>query len=150
MNQAIGVNDPNHMRNTFTIGAALIDQYDTDEMDDGVTGNTITIIDYDGNNANWAYGIENMSFDDPAFNQSRPWFAPYPPGPPAGYVLLNRRFENVGEFGYAYNPASTLTSKTLDFASATSQDKPIARFLYLQYGRPAADHIKLARRHCES
>ena len=26
---------------------------------------------------------------------------------PANYVLLNRRFENVGEFGYAYNPAST-------------------------------------------
>ena len=50
---------------------------------------------------------------------------------PANYVLLNRRFENVGEFGYAYNPASTLASKTLDFASAASHDRRDARFLYL-------------------
>ena len=50
MNQAIGVNDPNHVRNTFTIGAAIIDQYDTDDLHDSgtggsPTGNTITIID---------------------------------------------------------------------------------------------------------
>ena len=56
MNQAIGVNDPNHVRNTFNIGAALIDQYDTDDLYDpdpntpgnGTIGNTITIIDYGG------------------------------------------------------------------------------------------------------
>ena len=47
---------------------------------------------------------------------------------PANYVLLNRRFENVGEFGYAYNPASTLASKTLDFASSTSNDKAMLDF----------------------
>ena len=35
MNQGNGgVNDPNHVRNTFTIGAALIDQYDTDDLYD--------------------------------------------------------------------------------------------------------------------
>ena len=50
MNQAIGVNDPNHVRNTFTVGAAIIDQYDTDDLFDSPpggseTGNTITIID---------------------------------------------------------------------------------------------------------
>ena len=74
MNQAIGVNDPNHVRNTFTIGAALIDQYDTDDLDDtdpnlpnGAAGNTITIIDYGG--ASYAYGIEGMSFDNP----NPPW-----------------------------------------------------------------------------
>jgi hypothetical protein len=132
MNQANGgVPDPNHVRNTFTVGAALIDQYDTDDLYDpdpnppanGNAGNTITIIDYGG--ASYAYGIEGMSFDDPNFNSLRPPFAPYPPPAPASYVLLNRRFENVGEFGYAYNPASTTASKTLDFASSTSHDRAI-------------------------
>ena len=55
MNQANGGGfvDPNHVRNTFTVGAALIDQYDTDDLydldpnppNDGNYGNTITIID---------------------------------------------------------------------------------------------------------
>ena len=135
MNQAIGVNDPNHVRNTFNVGAALIDQYDTDDLDEtdpnlpnGAPGNTITIINYDNNPANYAYGLEGMSYDDPNLNSARPPFAPYPPGAPAGYVLLNRRFENVGEFGYAYNPASTTTSKTLDLASATSPARAILDF----------------------
>jgi hypothetical protein len=69
-----------------------------------------------------------MSYDDPNNNLLRPWFAPYPPGPPQGYILLNRRFENVGEFGYAYNPASTTASKTLDFASSTSPARAILDF----------------------
>jgi hypothetical protein len=126
----------------FTVGAALIDQYDTDDLYDpdppntGTTGNTITIIDYGG--ASYAYGIEGMSFDDPLFNTLRPGpYCPYPPGAPAGYVLLNRRFENVGEFGYAYNPASTTTSKTLDFAASTSHDKPLLDFFtYSTAGQP--------------
>src|SRR5206468_2719207 len=93
---------------------------DTDDLDDGVTGNIITFIDYDDNPANYAYGIESMSYDDPAVNLSRPPSAPYPPGAPVGYVLLNRRFENVGEFGYAYSPSSTTATKTLDFSTSTS------------------------------
>jgi hypothetical protein len=134
MNQANGgVPDPNHVRNTFTVGAALIDQYDTDDLYDPDpnppanldAGNTITIIDYDGVPAHYAYGIEGMSFDNPLFNLLRPPFAPYPPPVPATYPLLNRRFENVGEFGYAYNPVSTTASKTLDFASSTSRDRAI-------------------------
>src|SRR5262249_7894381 len=49
MTKAIGYTDPNHVRNTFTIGAALIDQYDTDDLYDmpvggADKGNTITII----------------------------------------------------------------------------------------------------------
>ena len=77
MNEANGgVNDPNHIRNTFNVGAALIDQYDGDDLYDpdpnppgnGNYGNTITIIDYDGNTFNYAYGIEAMSYDDPNFN----------------------------------------------------------------------------------
>jgi Putative Ig domain len=117
--------DPNHLRNAFNVGAALIDQYDTDDLDDGVTGNTITIINYNNNTNNYAYGMESMSYDDPAVNQSRP---PSAPNPPAGYVLLNRRFENVGEFGYAYNPGSTTLSKTLDFFSSASTNAPILDF----------------------
>ena len=59
---------------------------------------------------------------------------------PANYVLLNRRFENVGEFGYAYNPASTLrrarpwisrlrqvrTGRLLDFFTYNTVDVPPA------------------------
>jgi hypothetical protein len=76
-----------------------------------------------------------MSFDnpnDPNSNPARPGsigsFCPYPPPVPLSYALLNRRFENVGEFGYAYNPGSTTSSKTLDFASSTSKDKPLLDF----------------------
>jgi hypothetical protein len=46
----------------------------------------------------------------------------------ANYPFLNRRFESVGEFGYAYSPLSTLTSQTLDFTSAASNDKAILDF----------------------
>jgi Putative Ig domain len=133
MNQAIGYSDPNHLRHTFEIGAALIDQYDTDDLYDAPvggadSGNTITIINYDDNPFNYVYGIEGMSFDDPTQNEDRPPFAPYPPPVPANYVLLNRRFENVGEFGYAHNPASTMASKTLNFASSTSPERAMLDF----------------------
>jgi hypothetical protein len=122
----------------FNVGAALIDMYDTDDLVDpdpnppvnGTNGNPITIIDYDGNSADYAYGIEGISFDDPNVNPLRPPFAPNPLslGIPANYVLLDRRFENVGEFGYAYNPASTLPSKTLDFERSTSVDRALLDF----------------------
>ena len=154
-NEAIGVNDPNRIQNTFNIGAALIDLYDGDDLNDpdpnnpgdGTTGNTITIIDYGG--ASYAYGIEAMSYDDPNFNLQRP--GPYCPNPlslgvPANYVLLNRRFENVGEFGYAYNPASTTPSKTLDFASATSKDRAILDFFTYNEASPRAGIVNLNTR----
>jgi hypothetical protein len=127
----------------FAIGAALIDQYDTDDLHDSPptgseTGNTITIIDYlnDGKPENYAYGVETMSFDNPnpnSGNADRPPFAPGPEPTPlpsrANYARLNRRFESVGEFGYAYNPANTYRpSRTLDFASATSNDRAILDF----------------------
>ena len=135
-------------RTVFTVGAAMIDQYDTDDLYDPDPtqslnfGNTVTIIDYlgDGHPENYAYGIEGMSYDDPNQNLSRAPFAPGFGSPPlpANYALLNRRFENVGEFGYAYSPASTLTSETLDFASSTSKDKPILDFFtYNTAGQPA-------------
>ncbi len=115
----------------FNVGAAIIDLYDTDDLIDpdpnppcsGDCGNPITTIDYGG--ATYAYGIEGISFEDPTINVARPGpYCAYPPPVPNNYVLLNRRFENVGEFGYAYNPAST----TLDFASAASNDKALLDF----------------------
>ena len=158
-NEAIGVNDPNRIRNTFMIGAALIDLFDGDDLDDpdpnppvnGAYGNTITIIDYDGNKFNYAYGIEAMSYDDPNFNFARPPFAPNPLslGVPLNYVLLNRRFENVGEFGYAYNPASdplVTPSRTLDFASATSKDRAILDFFTYNEATPRAGIVNLNTR----
>jgi hypothetical protein len=142
-----GASDP---QNTFAVGAALIDQYDSDDLDDldpnlpGVPGNTITIIDYGG--ASYAYGIEGMSYDDPTVNLSRPYFAPYPPPTPANYVLLNRRFENVGEFGYAYNPTSTLANMTMVFASAGCADKPILDFFTYNEASPRAGIVNLNTR----
>jgi hypothetical protein len=129
-------------KTVFTVGAAIIDQYDPDDLYDpdpnppnnGNFGNTITIIDTvgSGNPADYVYGIEGMSFDDPDSIPPPPVrpgaYCPYPPPVPANYALLNRRFENVGEFGYAYSPASTTASKTLDFASSTSKDKPLLDF----------------------
>ena len=80
------------------IGAALIDQYDTDDLYDpdpnppnnGNYGNTITIIDYGGSNPNYVYGIEGMSFDDPNQNVARPPFAPYPPPLCAGKLRTSQ------------------------------------------------------------
>ncbi len=154
MNQAIGVVDPNHVRNTFNVGAALIDQYDTDDLFDPppgqpappTHGNTITIIDYDGNPADYAYGIEGMSFDPPDQNLDRPPFAPYPPPVPPNYPLLNRRFENVGEFGYAYNPAAITVAKTLDFASATSHDRALLDFFTYNTASQRAGIVNLNTR----
>ena len=160
-NEAVGVNDPNRIRNTFNIGAALIDLYDGDDLNDpdpnnpgnGETGNTITIIDYLNDEAhpeNYVYGIEAMSYDAPNPNLLRPPFAPGFSSPPlpANYVLLNRRFENVGEFGYAYNPASTNTtpSKTLDFASATSRDRALLDFFTYNEASPRAGIVNLNTR----
>ncbi len=157
MNQASGgFVDPNHVRNTFNVGAALIDQYDTDDLYDpdpnppsnGNAGNTITIIDYvgNGNPADYVYGIEGMSYDDPTQNFNRPPFAPYPPPAPAEYVLLNRRFENVGEFGYGYNPASTTPSKTLDFASPTSRERALLDFFTYNTASQRAGIVNLNTR----
>ena len=61
-------------------------------------------------------------------------------------MLLNRRFENVGEFGYAYNPASTLASKTLDFFTAASTDKPMLDFFTYNTASPRAGIVNLNTR----
>jgi hypothetical protein len=127
--------DPAHIHTTLSAGAALIDQYDDDTAADPVTGTTTTMIEYNGG---WAFGLENADPARPA-PSPLPTASPFPtPGgmsptpPPAvsGYVMLNRPFRNVGEFGYAFRASATPTPppsipKTIDFATATSPDAPI-------------------------
>ena len=120
----------------LSIGAAIIDQYDDDTAVDPTTGTTTTIIEYNGG---WAFGLENT---DPARPSASPSPVPSPFPPPAGmlptpppaiptYVMLNRSFRNVGELGYAFRasagatPTPSPNPKTLDFATATSQDAPL-------------------------
>ena len=135
MNRTNG-DDSGHILTTLSVGAALIDQYDDDTAADPLTETTTTMIEYSGG---WAVGLENI---DPARPSASPSPAPSPFPLPAGmsptpppaiptYVMLNRAFRNVGEFGYAFRAASGSTPtpspnpKTLDFHSAASPDAPI-------------------------
>lgn len=127
--------DPAHIQTTLAAGAALIDQYDDDTSADPVTGTTTTMIEFNGG---WAFGLENSDPARPA-PSPLPTASPFPtpggmsPTPlPAvsGYVMLNRPFRNVGEFGYAFRASTTptpppSTPKTIDFATAASPDAPI-------------------------
>jgi hypothetical protein len=124
--------DTTHIYTTLSIGAAVIDQYDDSTAADPLTGTTTTMIEYNGG---WAFGLENT---DPGRPSPSPSPSPPPAGmsptpPPAvsGYVMLNRAFRNVGEFGYAFRASASATPspsplpKTLDFFTATSPDGPI-------------------------
>lgn len=128
--------DSVHILTTLSVGAALIDQYDDDTAGDPVTGTTTTMIEYSGG---WAVGLENI---DPARPSPSPSPMPSPFPPPSGmsptpppalptYVMVNRPFRNVGEFGYAFRAASGPTPtpspspKTIDFYTATSPDAAI-------------------------
>jgi len=117
------VDDPDdtHILRALSVGAAIINQYQTADLVDPKSGTRTAIIEYakgDGTPL-YAYGMAN---EDPL---RRP---PAAPAPPANYVFLNRRFENVGEFGYAYDLASTTASHTLNFQTSASKDKPILDF----------------------
>ncbi len=113
--------DNTHILRALSVGAAIINQYQTADLVDPKSGTRTTIIEYGNEDGTplYAYGMAN---EDPL---RRP---PAAPPPPVGYVFLNRRFENVGEFGYAYDLASTSASHTLDFKTSASNDKPILDF----------------------
>jgi hypothetical protein len=127
--------DASHIYTTLSLGAALIDQYDDGTAADPITGTTTTIIEYNGG---WAFGLENI---DPARPSPSPSPAPSPfpapggmsPTPPpsvAGYVMLDRPFRSVGEFGYTFRASATPTPtpaspKTIDFVTSNSPDAPI-------------------------
>lgn len=126
--------DATNIAQTLGLGAAIIDQYDDDTAADPITATTTTMIEYNGG---WAVGLENT---DPARPTTSPAPSPFPspggmsptPAPAvAGYVMLNRPFRNVGEFGYAFRgsasptPIPSPTPKTVDFVTATSIDAPL-------------------------
>ncbi len=123
--------DTTHIYTTLSIGAAIIDQYDDSTVADPLIGITTTMIEYNGG---WAFGLENT---DPGRPPASPSPFPAPAGmsptpPPAvsGYVMLDRPFRNVGEFGYAFRASAAPTAtpaspKTLDFFTSISPDAPI-------------------------
>ena len=92
----------NTIANILSLGACIIDQYDVDA--------TTTQIEYgSGVPTPIAYGME-------APDSLRP---PDAPPPPAGYIVLNRTFRNVGELGYAFNP---ITGSKLNFHASPSSN----------------------------
>jgi hypothetical protein len=101
----------------LSLGAAIIDQYDTDQV--------TTAIEYGPSPQPLAWGMENLASPIP-MGLASPSPSPPPPTPIPGYLLgggvLQRPFQNVGELGYAYNP---ITGSTIDFRTANSNDAPL-------------------------
>jgi Tfp pilus assembly protein PilX len=109
---------------TLTLGASLIDQYDTD--------NTTTVIEYAGGPPpSRAYGMESLAIPTPS----------PAPSPPPGAVILNRPFRNVGEFGYAYKSTTT----TLDFKS-NNADAPLLDLFTYNTATPRSGIVSLNTR----
>jgi hypothetical protein len=112
------------MAETLTIGASLIDQYDTD--------NTTTVIEYAGGSPPpRAYGMEALPSPTPS----------PAPSPPPGAVILNRPFRNVGELGYAYKT----TIATLNFSSANN-DAPVIDLFTYNIANPRSGIVNLNTR----
>ncbi len=65
-----------------------------------------------------------MEDQDPPIPMGSPSPSPVPT-PISGYFVLQRPFQNVGELGYAYNPASGVT---LDFYTSGSNEAAILDF----------------------
>jgi hypothetical protein len=97
----------------LSLGAAIIDQYDTDQV--------TTAIEYGPSPQPIAWGMENRS-PPVLMGLASPSPSPTPSPSPSGYIVLQRPFQNVGELGYAYNP---ITGNTLDFRTANSNDAPL-------------------------
>jgi hypothetical protein len=91
--------DARDLATTLALGAAIIDQHDSDSA--------TMRIDYAGGSV---YGMEKN-------DAARP---PAAPLPPANYYGVNRPFRNVGELGYVYKQGSIRSDETLDFASSTN------------------------------
>jgi hypothetical protein len=135
--------DPTHRLKAFSIGASLIDQYDSGadcpsegcDLDTTLTGNTqkyqthTTVIDYGGNNL--AYGME-LDYSNPlggadngdepyvqnptGSHPHRPQFAPIPA---ANTQVVNHAFSQVGDLGYGIETPTTGVP-TLGFWNSTT------------------------------
>ena len=106
----------NTIAKILSLGAAIIDQYDTDQV--------TTAIEYGPSPQPIAWGMEDRS---PAvlMGLALPTPSPTPSPSPSGYIVLQRPFQNVGELGYAYNP---VTGNTLDFRTSGSSDAALLDF----------------------
>jgi hypothetical protein len=126
--------DPQRLLKTFSIGASLIDHYDSDadDLDDTLTGNDkrwqthTTVIEYAPDT--FAYGMEtsDVPYNSNANQPHRPYGAPNPVGNP---VVINHAFTNVGEFGHGIL-TSDASQPTLDFRSASSEAPVLDFFSY--------------------
>ena len=92
----------------LALGAAIIDQYDTDQV--------TTAIEYGPSPKPIAWGMENRS-PPVLMGLASPSPSTTPSPSPSGYIVLQRPFQNVGELGYAYNP---IIGQTLDFKTSGS------------------------------
>jgi len=92
----------------LSLGAAIIDQYDADQVTTAIEYGPVAI-------------PQPVAWGAEAANPVIPMGSPVPspsPTPIAGYSpVLNRPFQNVGELGYAYN---SISGNTLDFRTAGS------------------------------
>jgi hypothetical protein len=128
-----GGQQPGNLARTFSIGASLIDQFDSnaDDLDNTLTGQDkkwqthTTVIEYAP--GLFAYGMEtgDVNYDAPG-NQAgrRPYGAPNPIG---GTQVINHAFSTVGELGYGID-TSDPSQPTLNFYSASSSDAAVLDF----------------------
>jgi len=97
----------------LSLGAAIIDQYDADQITTGIEYAPAPAV---------AWGAEDR-------NPVNPMGSPVPspsPTPITGYTpVLQRPFQNVGELGYVYNP---ITGATLNFYVSGSVDARLLDF----------------------
>ena len=106
----------NTIAKILSLGAAIIDQYDTDQV--------TTAIEYGPSPQPIAWGTEDRS-PPVLMGLALPTPSPTPSPSPSGYTVLQRPFQNVGELGYAYNP---ITGNTLDFRTSGSSDAALLDF----------------------
>jgi hypothetical protein len=84
----------------LSLGAAIIDQYDADQVTTGIEYASAPAV---------AWGMENAAPTPIPMGTPAP--TPFPTPIPS-YVVLQRPFQNVGELGYAHNP---ITGATVNF-----------------------------------
>jgi Tfp pilus assembly protein PilX len=97
----------------LSLGAAIIDQYDADQVTTGIEYAPAPAV---------AWGAENRS---PAIPMGSPGPSPLPTPIPGYSPVLQQPFQSVGELGYTYNP---ITGNTLDFRTSGSADAALLDF----------------------
>jgi Tfp pilus assembly protein PilX len=97
----------------LSLGAAIIDQYDADQVTTGIEYAPAPAV---------AWGAEDRN---PVIPMGSPVPSPSPTPIPGYTLVIQRPFQNVGELGYAYNPIS---GNTLDFRTTGSSDAALLDF----------------------